>query len=70
MTTLGGNGTGNAMVAGGAPPRPRTAGVGVDREESRALLLRLSGLAADDPERRAVRDRLVTLHLPLVEHLA
>jgi RNA polymerase sigma-B factor len=52
---------------------PRAApsrGVGVDRQESRTLLSRLSRMATDDPERTTVRDRLVTLHLPLVEHLA
>jgi RNA polymerase sigma-B factor len=43
---------------------------GIDREESRQLLQQLSRLAADDPRRQVTRDRLVTLHLPLVEHLA
>jgi RNA polymerase sigma-B factor len=43
---------------------------GIDREESRELLQQLSRLAADDPHRQVTRDRLVTLHLPLVEHLA
>ena len=42
----------------------------LDREESRALLARLATLAEDDAERVVVRERLVRLHLPLVEHLA
>ncbi len=45
-------------------------GGGVDRDESRELLDRLAALPADDPGRRQVRDTLVRLHLPLVEHLA
>jgi RNA polymerase sigma-B factor len=61
VTTVGQNDVG----------RRRTGpGVGVDREESRDLLLELSGLRSGDPRRQVVRDRLVTLHLPLVEHLA
>lgn len=43
---------------------------GIDRVESRELLQQLSHLSEDDPRRQTVRDRLVTLHLPLVEHLA
>ncbi|HSI92301.1 MAG TPA: RNA polymerase sigma factor SigF [Jiangellaceae bacterium] len=34
------------------------------------LLQQLGSLGEDDPRRRVTRDRLVTLHLPLVEHLA
>lgn len=45
-------------------------GGGIDREESRTLLRQLGTLAEDDPRRQVARDRLVTLHLPLVEHLA
>lgn len=45
-------------------------GSGLDREESRVLLRLLAELPADDPRRAETRDRLVTLHLPLVEHLA
>lgn len=45
-------------------------GAGADREESRELLNRLATLPDDDPRRQPVRDRLVTMHLPLVEHLA
>ncbi len=44
--------------------------MGVDREESRDLLTELAALPADDPRREETRNRLVTLHRPLVEHLA
>jgi RNA polymerase sigma-B factor len=43
---------------------------GLDREESRDLLHQLASLAPDDPRRQSSRERLITLHLPLVEHLA
>jgi RNA polymerase sigma-B factor len=41
-----------------------------DRDDARAMFVRLAELAADDPERPMLRDRLVEMHLPLVEHLA
>jgi RNA polymerase sigma-B factor len=41
-----------------------------DRAEARRLLVELHELAPDAPERAGIRDRLVELHLPLVEHLA
>lgn len=41
-----------------------------DRAQERALLTYLSQLPTHDPRRRDVRDSLVTMHLPLVEHLA
>ena len=41
-----------------------------DREIERALLAELAALGPDDPRRRDIRDHLVTMHLPLVEHLA
>jgi RNA polymerase sigma-B factor len=41
-----------------------------DREIEHELLARLASLDAGDPARRDIRDRLVTMHLPLVEHLA
>lgn len=40
------------------------------RERERDLLRALSELPDDDPRRVAVRDELVTTHLPLVQHLA
>ncbi|QRN80586.1 MAG: sigma-70 family RNA polymerase sigma factor, partial [Nocardiopsis sp. BM-2018] len=41
-----------------------------DRARARELFERLNELDADAPERRAIRDELVELHLPLVEYLA
>lgn len=43
---------------------------GLDRGESRKLLVELAGLASTDPRRGELRSRLTTLHLPLAEHLA
>lgn len=40
------------------------------RDEARLLLEELSSLPADSERRYVVRDQLVRLHLPLVEHLA
>jgi RNA polymerase sigma-B factor len=45
-------------------------GMGVNREESRDLLEELSALSADDPRHDDVRNQLITIHQPLVEHLA
>jgi RNA polymerase sigma-B factor len=44
--------------------------MGVDREESRDLLAELAALRTGDPRREETRNQLVTLHQPLVEHLA
>jgi RNA polymerase sigma-B factor len=41
-----------------------------DRQIEHALLGRLASLDVGDPARRDIRDQLVTMHLPLVEHLA
>ena len=41
-----------------------------DREVARGLFAQLAELESDPPARAAVRDRLVEMHLPLVEHLA
>ena len=41
-----------------------------DREIARELFARFAELPADDPTRQRVRDRLVEMHLPLVEYLA
>lgn len=43
---------------------------GVDVQRSRELLVTLSDLSADDPQRDGIRKELATLHLPLAEHLA
>lgn len=44
-------------------------GVGADRG-TRVLFAQLAGLDENDPKRAALRDQLVEMHLPLVEHLA
>jgi RNA polymerase sigma-B factor len=41
-----------------------------NRAEASQLLREFHSLAADAPERSRLRDRLVELHMPLVEHLA
>lgn len=41
-----------------------------DRERERELLAELATLPASDARRDAIRDELVTMHLPLAEHLA
>ncbi|WP_246561681.1 RNA polymerase sigma factor SigF [Streptomyces roseirectus] len=41
-----------------------------DRSEARALFVELRGLADGSPEYAELRNRLVRMHLPLVEHLA
>ena len=41
-----------------------------ERERARTMLAELATLEADDPRRGPLRDSLVELHLPLVEHLA
>jgi RNA polymerase sigma-B factor len=41
-----------------------------NRQRERVLLKRLAASDPDDPARQGVRDELVTMHLPLVNHLA
>ncbi|MFJ3901038.1 RNA polymerase sigma factor SigF [Streptomyces sp. NPDC090025] len=41
-----------------------------DRSGARALFIELRALPEGSPEKAALRDRLVRMHLPLVEHLA
>ncbi len=41
-----------------------------DREAARALFVRLSTLSDGSPERVELRNQLVRMHIPLVEHLA
>jgi RNA polymerase sigma-B factor len=41
-----------------------------DRNDARAMFVQLAELGGDTPERATLRDRLVEMHLPLVEHLA
>ena len=55
----------------GGQTLPRTTGwTEQDRTLERELLTEMAAMPADDPARRAIRDSLVTMHLPLVEHLA
>jgi RNA polymerase sigma-B factor len=48
----------------------RDGDLAADREAAREMFVRLATLAEADPERAELRDRLVEMHLPLVEHLA
>ena len=41
-----------------------------DREREHEILAELSDMSPDDPRHKALRDELVTMNLPLVEHLA
>ncbi len=41
-----------------------------DREAARALFVKLAGLPEGSPERVELRNQLVRMHIPLVEHLA
>jgi RNA polymerase sigma-B factor len=57
------------VTSGASAPRTTLTGAQRLRRE-RDLLTELSGLGPDDARRPAVRDELVTMHLPLVQHLA
>ncbi len=50
--------------------RTRETRVAQDRSAARALFVRLRSLEPGTPEYGELRDRLVRMHLPLVEHLA
>jgi RNA polymerase sigma-B factor len=78
-TGSGGNVTSSsaeASNAAGAEPfdgdefDPAAGGISQDRSAARELFFRLTSLDEDSAERQSVRDRLVEMHLPLVEHLA
>ena len=56
-------------VWGGGRPTPQRHGA-PDREAARALFVQLSALEKDSPERVELRNQLVRMHIPLVEHLA
>ena len=59
-----------------APPRPphqaapRSSAHAAAHAEARELFRRMADLSPEDPARMQIRDRLVRMHLPLVEHLA
>lgn len=57
-----------AAVEVGGPPDDAT--VEIDRNRTRELFAAMHRLPAGDPQRRAMRDELIELHLPLVEYLA
>ncbi|MGW0118343.1 RNA polymerase sigma factor SigF [Streptomyces sp. NPDC003327] len=54
---------------GGPVPGPHVAGP-QDRSGARALFVELRALPEGSPEKAELRNRLVRMHLPLVEHLA
>ena len=56
-------------VWGGGRPAAHRHGA-PDREAARALFVQLSVLPKDSPERVELRNQLVRMHIPLVEHLA
>jgi len=56
-------------VWGGGRPTPQRHGA-PDREAARALFVQLAALEKDSPERVELRNQLVRMHIPLVEHLA
>jgi RNA polymerase sigma-B factor len=52
-------------------PEPRGKGwTAQDRAREHAVLAEMAALDPDDPRRQQLRDELVTMHLPLVHHLA
>jgi RNA polymerase sigma-B factor len=70
MTDAGERDTRTETPAGAVSPAPTATVFSRDREDARAMLAQLQALAEDDPQRAALRDHLVEMHLPLVEHLA
>ena len=49
---------------------PRSSAHAAAHAEARELFRRMAELSPEDPARAQIRDRLVRMHLPLVEHLA
>ena len=49
---------------------PRSSAHAAAHAEARELFRRMAELSPEDPARMQIRDRLVRMHLPLVEHLA
>lgn len=50
--------------------KPKTGWTAANRVRERELLRQLHSLPETDPARRAARDELIEMHLPLVEHIA
>ncbi|MEV7178423.1 RNA polymerase sigma factor SigF [Kitasatospora sp. NPDC093679] len=59
-----------ATAVRGAVPAQGHRSAAPDREAARALFVRLSQLPDGSPERVEIRNQLVRMHIPLVEHLA
>ncbi len=59
-----------AAVVEAAPLTLRQERTAADRAHARAMFVRLSDMAEDDPARVRLREQLVEAHLPLVEYLA
>ncbi len=57
-------------VWGGGRPATTPRHGAPDREAARALFVRLATLDKDSPDRVELRNQLVRMHIPLVEHLA
>jgi RNA polymerase sigma-B factor len=55
---------------GGSTPQQRGSAHAAAHAEARELFRRMAELDPRDPARAQIRDRLVRMHLPLVEHLA
>ncbi|HEV3169808.1 MAG TPA: RNA polymerase sigma factor SigF [Actinocrinis sp.] len=55
---------------GASTPQPRSSAHAAAHAEARELFRRMAELDPRDPARAQIRDRLVRMHLPLVEHLA
>ncbi len=53
-----------------SPNGAQEPGSGYDRDHARELFARLAATSDASPGRRAIRDELVEMHLPLVEYLA
>jgi RNA polymerase sigma-B factor len=56
--------------AGPHQPVQRSSAHAAAHAEARELFRRMAELSPEDPARAQIRDRLVRMHLPLVEHLA
>jgi RNA polymerase sigma-B factor len=65
-----GGGAGRPVLTDAGDPDVPQTGVTRDRTVARELFVRLASLPDGNPDRPAVRDALVEMHLPLVEHLA
>jgi RNA polymerase sigma-B factor len=51
-------------------PTPKSSSTSNDRAHAREMFAQLASLEENNSERRAIRDQLVEMHLPLVEYLA